>query len=63
MSIITTRKRSLGQGNVFTGVCLSTGVCGENGGVNGERGCGEKGWGVVKGDVWRRGMVGERGWC
>ena len=25
--IFTTRKRSLGQGNVFTGVCLSTGVC------------------------------------
>ena len=23
--VITTRKRSLGQGNVFTGVCLSTG--------------------------------------
>ena len=24
--VITTRKRSLGQGNMFTGVCLSTGV-------------------------------------
>ena len=23
--LITTRKRSLGQGNIFTGVCLSTG--------------------------------------
>ena len=26
--IITARKRSLGQGNVFTGVCLSTGLGG-----------------------------------
>ena len=26
--IITARKRSLGQGNVFTGVCLSTGGVG-----------------------------------
>ena len=25
--IITARKRSLGQGNMFTGVCLSTGGC------------------------------------
>ena len=25
--IFTTRKRGLGQGNVFTGVCLSPGVC------------------------------------
>ena len=27
LSIITARKRSLGQGNMFTGVCLSTGGC------------------------------------
>ena len=31
--IITARKRSLGQGNMFTGVCLSTG------GVPGPGGC------------------------
>ena len=26
--LITTRERSLGQGNIFTGVCLSTGAGG-----------------------------------
>ena len=25
--LITASKRSLGQGNIFTGVCLSRGVC------------------------------------
>ena len=39
--IITARKRSLGQGNMFTGVCLSTG------GVPGPRGEG----------AWSRGEV------
>ena len=29
--VITARKRSLGQGNVFTGVCLSTGESGSRG--------------------------------
>ena len=32
--LITARKRSLGQGNIFTGVCLSTGV-GRGGGGEG----------------------------
>ena len=41
--IIIARKRSLGQGNMFTGVCLSTGGCllpgGHGpGGVHGPRG-------------------------
>ena len=34
-TIITARKRSLGPGNMFTGVCLSTG----GGGVHGPGGC------------------------
>ena len=34
--VFTARKRSLGQGNVFTGVCLSTG---EVPGPGGWRGC------------------------
>ena len=41
--IITARKRSLGQGNMFTGVCLSTG-----GGVPGPGGC------LVPGGAWWR---------
>ena len=35
--LITAHKRSLGQGNMFTGVCLSTGVS-SRGGVPGPRG-------------------------
>ena len=36
--VITARKRSLGHGNMFTGVCLSTGVPGQVGGVPGPGG-------------------------
>ena len=43
---ITARKRSLGQGNIFTGVCLSTG------GVPGPGGC------LVLGGAWSRGRGG-----
>ena len=35
--IFTTRKRSLGQGNMFTGVCLSTGGVSDPEGVPGPR--------------------------
>ena len=40
MRIITARKRSLGQGNMFTGVCLSTGGCLVPGGCLGVSGPG-----------------------
>ena len=33
LTLIAARKRSLGQGNMFTGVCLSTGGCLVHGGV------------------------------
>ena len=43
--IFTARKRSLGQGNMFTGVCLSTGGC--------------LVWGVSgQGSAWPRGVPG-----
>ena len=49
MRIITARKRILGQGNMFTGVCLSTGGCLVLGGA----------W--SKGGVWSQGGACSRG--
>ena len=50
--LITARKRSLGQGNMFTGVCLSTG-----GGVSAPRGVhGPGGCVCYQGDVCSRGV-------
>ena len=46
-SIITARKRSLGQGNMFTGVCLATG---------------EDAWSIGE-DAWSRGGVPGPGGC
>ena len=34
VQLITARKRSLGKGNIFTGVCLSTGGSMSTGGVS-----------------------------
>ena len=51
-NIITARKRSLGQGNMFTGVCLSTGGCLVPGGVPDPGGC-----------LLREGVPGQGGGC
>ena len=50
--LFTSRKRSLGQGNIFTSVCHSVqgGVCMAKGGMHGEEGC-----------VWQRGHAWWRG--
>ena len=52
--LITARKRSLGQGNMFTGVCLSTGRQGW--GVSSQ-------WGLLPGGggAWSGGVHGPRG--
>ena len=59
VGIFTARKRSLGQGNMFTGVCLSTG--GGGGlvlGVPAPGGPGPGGWGylVQIGGAWSGGV-------
>ena len=58
--IITARKRSLGQGNMFTDVCLSTGgVPGPRGSAAG--GCLVKGGVCSGGCAWSRGVPGPGG--
>ena len=51
--LITARKRSLGQGNMFTGMCLSTVGCGVGTGVPASRGdaCSRR-RGCREGGVW-----------
>ena len=70
-ALITARKRSLGQGNMFTGVCLSTGGGGPGsrggvwswggawswGGVPGTRGSLVPGGGLVLGGACSRGHL------
>ena len=59
--IFTARKRSLGQGNMLTGVCLSTGGCMVLGrGVNGPGGAWSRRC-MVGGDAWSRGGAWSRG--
>ena len=57
---VTARKRSLGQGNMFTGACLCTG-----GGVWSREGSGPGGvpglGGLVLGSAWSRGVPGPGG--
>ena len=55
--IITARKRSLGQGNMFTGVCLSTGWMPGAGGAW-SRGCLLWEGGLVQGGAWSGGVPG-----
>ena len=59
IAVITTRKRSLGQGNMFTGMCLSTGAVGGawSRGVHGPGGVGAwyRGVCMVPGGAWSRG--------
>ena len=51
ISIITARKRSLGQGNMFTGVCLSTSGAWSRGGLLPGEGCLVQGVLVLDGGV------------
>ena len=71
-TVITARKQSLGQGNMFTGVCLSTGGCMVPGGawsrgcmvpggVHGPRGVHRPGGCMVPGGSWSRGVHGHWG--
>ena len=67
-NVITARKRSLGQGNMFTGVCLSTGGGACSGGflvpggacsgrVPGPGGCLVRGVYLLRGGLWSGGGV------
>ena len=49
--IFTARKRSLGQGNMFTGVCLSTGGCLSREGAWSQGGCLVPGVGLLRGGL------------
>ena len=63
-TIITTRKQSLGQGNMFTGVCLSTGggAAWSRGGVPGPSGGAWSGGGAWSwGGAWSCGVSGPGG--